>query len=278
MPNLNLFFLCTSLTSYLIGTIIYLVALKTNEKKWEKKATYITCLGLGIHTLALAIRWYEAGYPPLTSFHESMSGFAWAIVILYLILEFHYDIRSLGAFVVPIAFCSLLFAMFLPNEIRPLAPILKSKWLKIHVTVGFFAYASFAMAAALGAMYLILEKQIKSKRPHAFYYRLPSLDILDALSYRLISAGFPLLTISIIIGAFWAQDVWGSYWRWEPKETWSLVSWILYATLLHGRQAIGWRGKKSAYWSFIGFAAIVFTFLGVNILGRGLHIFPGETP
>ncbi len=273
MFHLHLSLMLGVLIVYALGTAFYLIALKTNEIRWGRYATRLTYAGLAVHTATLLIRWYEAGYLPITNFYESLSFFAWSIVVLYLLLEYRYDIHSLGAFVIPIAFAAIFYAMLLPSEIRPLNPLLQSAWFKVHVPLSFFAYSSFAMSAALSVMYLILEKQIKSKRPHAFYYRLPSLEVLDALSYRLISIGFSLLTITIIIGTFWSLKAWGSYWEWEPKQTWSLISWIIYATQVHGRSVSGWRGKKAAYWSLLGFLTIIFTYLGVNVFGGGLHGF-----
>ena len=129
----------------------------------------------------------------------------------------------------------------------------------------------FALAFAAGIMYLIQERQIKAKKIGAFYHRLPALKVLDDLGYRCLTFGFPLLTLGIITGSVWAESAWGSYWSWDPKETWSLITWFLYAALLHGRLTVGWRGRRAAIFAIVGFAALVFTFLGVNLLLSGLH-------
>ena len=126
-------------------------------------------------------------------------------------------------------------------------------------------------------MYVIQENQIKNKKWSQFLHRLPSLQTLDDLNYLCLSLGFPFLTLGIITGSIWAEYAWGSYWNWDPKETWSLVTWLIYAALLHGRLTIGWRGRRAAYFLIIGFAVVLFTFLGVNLLLPGLHSYDSFT-
>ncbi|MBW1645891.1 MAG: c-type cytochrome biogenesis protein CcsB, partial [Deltaproteobacteria bacterium] len=133
--------------------------------------------------------------------------------------------------------------------------------------------AMLAMTCALGIMYLIQERLIKTKRLSNLFQKLPSLNKIDQLSYSCLSIGFPLLTLGIISGSIWASYAWGAYWSWDPKETWSLITWFLYAALLHGRISTGWRGKKAAIFSIVGFLVIMFTFLGVNLLLSGLHAY-----
>jgi cytochrome c-type biogenesis protein CcsB len=140
-------------------------------------------------------------------------------------------------------------------------------------TLAFLADASFAIAFGVGIMYLIQERQLKRKNPGAFYRRLPNLDVLDELDYKAIALGFPLLTLAIVTGSIWANSAWGYYWGWEPKEIWSLITWLIYAAYLHARLVGGWRGRKAAYLAVIGFAIVIFTFLGVNLLLPGQHAF-----
>jgi cytochrome c-type biogenesis protein CcsB len=155
-------------------------------------------------------------------------------------------------------------------------------WLPVHVILLFIGDAAFALAAAVGIMYLIQERQLKQKKLGALFHRLPNIDVLDEINYRCLTIGFPLLTLGIITGAAWAQEAWGSYWSWDPKETWSLINWFFYAALLHGRLTVGWRGRRAAIWSIIGFASVLFTFLGVNYVLplllpnlKSLHIYTG---
>jgi cytochrome c-type biogenesis protein CcsB len=138
----------------------------------------------------------------------------------------------------------------------------------------FLANASFALAFAIGIMYLVQEHYVKSKHLGDLFQRLPSLQSLDWINYRLITVGFPLLTLAIITGALWADSAWGSYWRWDPREVWSLITWFIYAIVLHARLISGWRGRRASILSIIGFLTILFAFFGIKILKKGLHVFP----
>ena len=195
------------------------------------------------------------------------------IVGFFLLMRSQYKVEVLGAFVSPLALLLIIWAAVLPKAIPTLPPALKSWWLPIHVTFAFVGDAIFAIAFCAGVIYLIQERLVKSKRAGGLSQRLPSLEVLDEINYRALTIGFPLLTIGIITGAVWAEYAWGSYWSWDPKETWSLITWLLYAALLHQRLRVGWRGKKAAIMAIVGFGAVLFTFLGVNLLLEGLHTY-----
>jgi cytochrome c-type biogenesis protein CcsB len=157
------------------------------------------------------------------------------------------------------------------NRIEPLIPALQSNWLTTHVVTCFMGYAAFTIAFGCGLLYLLknMEKDDKEK-PSAFLGKLPSLAMLDALIYQSTALGFVFLTIGIMTGSIWAHYAWGSYWSWDPKETWSLITWLIYAIMLHSRYVRDWRGKRLAVLAIIGFACVLFTYLGVNYL-PGLH-------
>lgn len=243
------------------------------KQKTVRVGYFLIVMGFILHSASLVSRFLLSGYMPFTNLYESLVFFSWTLIVIYMIFSFKYRIEVLGVFILPLVFFSLLYAGFLPNDINPLMPALRSHWLEFHVTISFFGYATFALAFSTGLMYLIQEHYVKMKRPAPFYYLLPSLDMLDEVNYRLISIGFPLFTASIILGAFWANQVWGSYWSWDPKETWALVTWFIYVAYLHSRHTYGWRGRRAAYLSVIGFLAIVFTYLGVNFFNLGLHAY-----
>jgi cytochrome c-type biogenesis protein CcsB len=232
----------------------------------------MTILSLIIHSLSIVIRGFEADHLPMTGLFESMSVFAWMVVVIFCFIEYQYKLKILGSFVLPIVFCLLLCGLFFPKEIIPLVPALQSHWLGIHVSLCLFSYGAFVCGFEFGIMYIIQDKALRLKKQQA-YLRLPSLDILDNLSYKFISIGFLFLTLGIITGAVWANSAWGSYWSWDPKETWSLITWFIYAVYLHARFLRGWRGKKTAYLTAVGFACMLFTFLGVNLLLPGLHTY-----
>ncbi|MGQ9695175.1 MAG: c-type cytochrome biogenesis protein CcsB [Thermodesulfobacteriota bacterium] len=268
---MNLIFFEIALVIYLIGLAAALAYLITLKKTLSWISSLAIGLGFLMHTSALVFRYLEAGYTPITNLHEALSFFAWSIIAVYLLLQMKYRVEVLGAFISPLAIIMILLASIFPCEIFPLPPALRSFWLPIHVALAFLGNAMFAVAFAVAIMYLLQERQIKKKKIGSVYHRLPSLRVLDELNYRCLTWGFPLMTLGIVSGSVWAQSAWGTYWSWDPKETWSLITWFVYAALLHGRLTIGWRGRKAAVLAIVGFASVVFTFLGVNLLLTGLH-------
>ena len=256
---------------YLAGAFFYLYFIVTQKERGARLGRMLLLVGVILHAAGFALRYAVAGYTPITNLFESLSFFALAIAATFLVIEVRYNLRTLGSFVAPLAFIFSVFAAFLPGEVAGLAPALNSYWLPIHVLLLFVGDAVFAVAFGAGIMYLLQEKQVKRKKMGALFKRLPSLDVLDDVNYRCLTIGFPLLTMGIITGSIWAEYAWGSYWSWDPKETWSLITWLLYAALLHGRLTVGWRGRKAAILAIVGFGAVLFTFLGVNLLLPGLH-------
>jgi cytochrome c-type biogenesis protein CcsB len=227
--------------------------------------------GFAVHTVFLFVRGALAGHHPISNLFEALNFFAWAIVLSHIILQIRFRVRVLGALILPVVVAFMLFAYAQDKAITPLVPALQSNWLGIHTTLAFLGNGFFVIAFAGSILYLVQERQLKSKHPGAIFHRLPSLDVLDRLHYRSLAIGFPLMTFGIITGAVWAASAWGSYWSWDPKETWSLITWFIYAALVHARFAYGWRGRKAAWLSIVGFGAILFTFLGVNLILGGLH-------
>ena len=256
---------------YLIGNIFYLYfIIKLNERSARLGRMFLL-IGVVLHAVGFAARYVSAGHIPVTSLFESLSFFSFLTVCAFLAFEFKYNIRVLGVFVAPVALVFAVCSAFLPGHLRPLAPVLNSGWLPVHTLLLFFGYAVFAVAFGAGIMYLLMERELKAKRMGPVFRRLPSLDILDDINNRCLKIGFPLLTLGIITGSIWAEFAWGSYWSWDPKEVWSLITWLLYAALLHGRMTVGWRGRKAAILAIVGFCSVLFTFLGVNLLMSGLH-------
>ena len=266
---------------YLAAFVFYFIRIIRNEALWGHLATITVSIGLAAQTVALILRWVESynmgiGHVPLSNFYESLIFFSWTIVLLYLVFEWRIKNKSLGTFVVPVVFIAMAFASLSPNinnRIQPLIPALQSNWLTSHVMTCFMGYAAFAIAFGLGCMYIIksLDRR-SSSRSGSFLGLLPDLDTIDELIYQSIALGFIFLSLGIITGSVWAHYAWGSYWSWDPKETWSLITWLVYAALLHARLVRGWRGKRIALMSIVGFACVLFTYLGVNYL-PGLHTY-----
>ena len=182
-----------------------------------------------------------------------------------------YKQRVLGAFVSPFALLLLITASLLPKEIIPLAPVLESYWLPVHVILAFMGNAFFALAFFLGVMYIIQDRYLKSRKLKGLYFILPSLETLDELNYKCLQYGFPLLTIAMITGAIWSEYAVGAYWDWQPRQIWSLITWFLYAALLHGRLTAGWRGRKAAMLSGAAFMVLIGSFLIINFVSGGAH-------
>lgn len=260
---------------YLLSTFLYLCHLAFRNNVIGNLATTAALCGLIGQVIAFFLRWKESyalgyGHIPLSNQFESMVFFALVIIFIYLVFEYKVKIKTLGAFVTPIA--SLLLALttlsgFFPHEIQPLVPALQSNWLTYHVITCFIGYASFAFSFGVSIVYLIAgATAFKRKRTV-----LPDTGVLDDLNYKAIAIGFSMLTLGIITGSAWAHYAWGSYWSWDPKETWSLITWFFYAAFLHARYTHGWRGKRTAVLSIVGFMAVVFTYFGVNYLLVGLH-------
>ncbi len=262
-----------ALTFYFAATIISIIEIFKGGTESSKPMLFIAGAGFLIHSASIIYRYAAAGHLPVASMHEASSFFAWCIVLIFFFLEYRYKIGMMGSFIMPMVFIMMLSSSVLPREIRPLSPVLQSYWLGIHTFLAFLGNASFAIAAGIGVMYLLQEHYLKSKHLGGLFKRLPSIQALDEINYRLITIGFPLLTLAIITGALWAESAWGSYWRWDPKEVWSLITWFIYALVLHVRLTAGWRGKRAAILSIIGFMIILFTFFGVNLLLKSLHSF-----
>ena len=262
-----------SLTFYFAATIGSVIELFKGSKATSRLILICAGVGFVFHTANIIFRYVDAQHLPITSLHEASSFFSWCIVLIFFFLEYRYNLALLGPFTMPVVFVLMLSSSMLPREIRPLSPVLQSYWLGIHTFLAFLGDAAFAMASGIGLMYLIQEHHLKSKHLGGLFQRLPNLQILDEVNYKLITLGFPLLTLAIITGALWAESAWGSYWRWDPKEVWSLVTWFIYALVLHVRLTAGWRGRKAAILSIVGFVSVIFTFFGVNLLLKGLHAF-----
>jgi cytochrome c-type biogenesis protein CcsB len=266
--------------TYLFAALCYGVSWLFRQEIVGKVASLISWGGLGLLTAGLILRWVESyrlgiGHAPLSNFYESLVFGAWSVVLIYLIMEIRYKNRALGVFPIAVAFLALAYASFSPSvesKIQPLIPALKSNWLIVHVITCFLGYAAFAVACGLGMLYLAKRVKQQSGNPDSGVLQLvPGTQTLDELIYQNVVFGFLLLSLGIITGAVWANSAWGNYWSWDPKETWSLITWLVYALMLHARMVRGWHGRRIAWLSIIGFICVLFTYFGVNFLLSGLH-------
>ena len=256
-----------------------------------------------LFVLTLSIRWVSEGYFPLSNLYESLIFLSWGISFIHLIVEYKTQSRLIGAIATPLMFfLSGFSSLTLPTEMQkalPLVPSLQSNWLMMHVSMMMVSYATLILGSLLSILYLafvsfspkakeqknkvalensanqlasnLTESQGEISMFSIAYSKLSLLQTVDIWSYRIIGLGFPFLTIGIISGAVWANEAWGSYWSWDPKETWALITWLVFAIYLHSRLLKGWQGKQAAILGSCGFFVIWICYLGVNFLGKGLH-------
>ncbi|MCI5131201.1 MAG: c-type cytochrome biogenesis protein CcsB [Candidatus Electrothrix sp. EH2] len=265
---------------YLLSAIFYIGLLVFQQKKVGLIGLVLAGLGLLIQTAGLGLRWHESyqigyGHAPLTNLYESLLFFAWSMTLFYILLEFKFKVRVLGALVMPLAVAAMAYSSFsatINQDISPLIPALQSNWLLAHVITCFIGYGAFAVAAGIGVLYLLKHFAVQRKLPQSNpLAALPELPVLDDLTHKTIIFGFMWLTAGIITGAVWANEAWGTYWSWDPKETWSIITWFVYALALHARFTRGWNGTRIAWLAILGFLSVLFTYFGVNFVLSGLH-------
>jgi cytochrome c-type biogenesis protein CcsB len=264
---------------YCAAAFAYLASWVFKKDTPGKVGTFLAIVAVVGNLAGLLLRWRESytlgiGHAPLSNLYESLMFFALTTGVLYLYLERKYKNRVIGGFAMPLAFLAMAYASMSPaisDRIQPLIPALKSNWLIAHVIACFIGYAAFAIAFGISIMYLLGNgRGDNGGTQEGLLQRLPSAKVLDELTHQLVMFGFLWLSAGIITGAVWANSAWGRYWGWDPKETWSFITWLIYAALLHFRLMRGWRGKRIAVLSVVGFLAVMFTYFGVNLL-PGLH-------
>lgn len=263
------FFALTSLL-YLASTIAYGVAWVSESRLPGRAGTSLMVAGLALNTAVIAGRWLEAGRAPFKSLFESLVFFAFCIALLYVVFERLYKTRLFGVTAGLMTFGSMAYALAKWDaEIVKLPPALQSAWFVPHVMVYFIGYAAVAIATGVAVVQLLA-----SRVP--FVHRLTTLKAgsvlsgapldLDRIAYDAVRFGFVLLTIGLLVGSVWAKSAWGDFWTWDPKENWSLVTWLIYGAYLHLRKVRGWRGDRAAWLAIIGFAVVMFTYLGISLL------------
>lgn len=262
-----------SVAIYVCSVAAYFVFFLTQKTGLRRIGRAILTVAFLLHTGNIIARAIETGHTPITSHHETVTFFAWSVACCYLSFRWRYTVKNLGIFVSVFVLVLMLIAAFSSRGTIPLPPALQSWWLPVHASITLFADGFLALACIGGIMYLLQEREIKKKRFGLFYSRLPSLEALDKLNHHCLSIGFPLFTLGLITGSLWAKQAWGAYWHWDPKETWSLITWFLYAAAVHQRFTVGWRGRRVAILSIIAFLSVLFTLWGVSFLLQGIHTY-----
>jgi len=257
---------------YACASILYLWGFVSEAARARRMASITALLGLLVHGALIADICLAKHTMALTNLFGSLLFVAWSLMAIYLINERKYRITALGAFAAILCLSTVGVVSTLPNGVNEtLRPALRSHWSVIHITSCLLGYAGFTLAFGAAICYVIQEYMLKAKRINVIQRHLPSLDVADHLAYTMVSFGFPLFTLGIVTGALWAQTAWNSYWSWIPKETWSLITWLVYAAYLHVRIVSRWRGKWANRLLIAGLVCVVVTFIGVNFFSGGLH-------
>ncbi len=253
---------------YFAAMILYFVFLAVKKDVLSKVALVLQIAGLALHTAALVCRGIGAGRLPLTNQYEFATSFAWGLCLISLVFVMKFRFPVLGAFAMPVTFLMIGYAAMQSKEVHDLMPALRSNWLGFHVSTAIIAYGAFGVSFVLSIIFLLRDKM---QEKGFLDQHIPNREKLDLISYRSVALGLLFLTFTIVTGAIWAERAWGSYWSWDPKETWSLVTWIVYATYLHLRIRRGWQGKAAAIFAVVGFICVMFTYIGVNTFLPGIH-------
>jgi cytochrome c-type biogenesis protein CcsB len=270
---MNLLFFQATMGVYLCSAVGYISYIIKPERTWVARASlWATVAGYLLHVSYFALRWVESGRIPVTNFFEAANFLGMGIVLVFLVMEFRFRIAALGSFMLPLVLILMIPTSVLSGRIEEMKPVLKSGWLGVHTSFAVLGDSAFAFSFIVSIMYLIQERQLKAKHLGAIFHRLPSLDIMDTLGYKALTLGWPLFTLGMITGSIWANSAWGTYWSWDPKETWSLITWVIYLVLLHLR-TIGWRGRKMAFLSILGFVFVLVSFFVVSRVNIGKHTF-----
>ena len=257
-------------------TIAYWLSIKYQRLVILKNLCWLGTLGTNLFLFFLLLsRWISASYFPLSNLYESLLFLNWCLLFILLLIEGKTRTNIIGAIVFPIMLLIITFAnLILPSamqESAPLVPALQSNWLMMHVSMMMVSYATLIVGSLLSILFIFLSVFVRNSKKNKQSINLPILQNIDSWSYRIIGLGFPFLTVGIIAGAVWANEAWGSYWSWDPKETWALITWLVFASYIHARLTHGWSGIRSALIGGFGFIVVWVCYLGVNFLGQGLH-------
>lgn len=267
-----------TLCLYALGALIYLAFLVAEKSQLITGALLAVGAGFLTHTVGIMMRAISLGRLPFANMYEFTIFFAWGIMLAYLITQRNQQLPLLGIVVVPVTVLIMSAASMMSGTAKPLMPALQSYWLQAHVATAVLAYGAFGVSFGLGVLYLVRDAQavsVGTSGSGATVLQgasfLPGTEVLDKLQYRVVTFGFLFLTLVLITGAVWAEQVWGAWWSWDPKETWALITWLIYAVFLHCRFTRGWQGRRTAWLAVLGFSAVVFTLFGVTWLIPGMH-------
>lgn len=258
---------------YAISAIYFYLKFFLKKDKARTLAFLFLLLGFVTHGLDILVFAFDQHRFPITNIIEAFSPIAWLVILFFIAVSRKEEMDVTGVIMIPLSIMGILItAAFRTNEQPPIQPLLKGGWIYIHIPFMILSIASLTLTFVMALLYLLQERQLKSKSASFFTYHLPSLEACDRFSYRSLWLGFFLLTMGIVTGIIWSKHLFGVYWRWDYKETWSMLTWLMYAILIHGRLLSAWRGRKAAYFAIVGFVFMLFT-IGVSMIFRSYHSF-----
>jgi len=263
-------FLWTGMFSYLFGFAFFLAVVTFKKEAWQKRGWYLVVAGLIAQTASMVTRWIVSGHPPVQGNYENSLLGSWFLILVYFYGVLKYPrMKTVGAFIIPAALMVLGWGLKTPVEIEPLTPPYQSNWLWIHVNFAWLAFGAFTVATALGIVYLFKERR-EYPQEHFLTKYFPGLDQNDDLILGFIAFGFVSQALMIGSGSIWASSLWGSYWSWDPVETWSLICWAAYGLILHLRLTWGWRGRRLAWLAVVALPTVIIYFWGIGFVNQ-LH-------
>lgn len=262
----DVLFFALALLCYAASTLAHAGWWIGGSRSCERYARPTLVAAVALHGVAIALRWIEAGYAPLSNAFEAFSFYAWGLGLVYLLVPSLRRHAVLGVFVTPLALTSILVASVLPKHIEPLVPVLQSYWLPVHVGISFAAYAMFSLAFVAALTYLLKLHALKQPGRWLWARRLPPLETSESLQRTTAVAGLVLMTGALLSGSLWAEKAWGIVWPWEPQQVASLITWLIYAVYFYARHSAGWQDQRGAWLLVGGFVSVLITFVGADLL------------
>lgn len=256
----------STLVVYFVSALVSHFGVVTRKDRAASLGLALTVLGAVLHAAVIIQRWVVSGQPPMVQLYDLTLMYSWLIIVVALVLSVRFSVMWLRSVTAAIGALALAGMSFMDASVKPLVPALQSNWLTIHVATSFVSYAGLTVSFILAVAFLVGQARKSAPDPSG-----KLTEQYESLVYKCVLFGFPLLTVAIVTGAVWAKSAWGTYWSWDPKEVWSLITWLIYAIYLHVRLRPKWRGKRAIILNMVGFAAMLFTWFGVNYLLSGLH-------
>jgi cytochrome c-type biogenesis protein CcsB len=275
VSSIEAVFFWLTLATYALATGLYVYSFAFRNQRILARVVIVTCCGFALHTAAIAARYAAQGHLPWSGDYENGLAGGWFIILFTLVATLlRRPMQAMAVATLPLTLLLMGFGAMRSPTLGPMAASLQSYWLYIHVYFAWLAFGAYALAMGGGVLYLLKDRASRKSHPNQVYERVPSLARLDELVFRYIVFGFITDAVMIASGAIWARDLWGSYWSWDPVETWSLVTWLIYGLIIHLRVTMGWQGRRQAWLAIFAILGMIITFFGVTfVVETSNHIF-----